>query len=226
MKRYREVLNEIRLVHSDKSEKVTGGEYLGKKLTDVGGLTDRFAKTALTGDFTMYFDAKGDMAQAFVVNKSGSIESVIKGDFHNNVMNIYAADSTGAGPKMPQVYHELLRHKFVNAITSDSIQSLGGKNIWKGLQQEKGLTIHGWDNIKGEPINVDADDEEDIWVDGDEIRSAERDYRGAFNEPETSAALNTTLVATLKQRVFNQLHPRFPSKDIMHRGGQFKKKVG
>jgi hypothetical protein len=227
MKKFKEVVSEVRLLKMGKDEKVTGDTVIGKALDAVKTKGKQF-ETIPVGDHTIWFN-KDKFSQLYVVNRNGIVDGYLAGEIHNGVLTIDGADSNGRGPKMPDIYSEILRKGWADAITSDAIQSVGGQRIWQKLAKQKGIVVHGWDDLEDKPLNVDLksdDDEEDVWVDGDELTNPEKDERGKMAEPETTQALNTRLVALLTRNEWEKLHPRYPKNDLMRRGGQFKHKVG
>lgn len=70
-----------------------------------------------------------------------------------NVEGIDTVSSRSGSPlKAHDAYHHLIIHH--NKILVADHHTTGGKHIWKHLASKPGVSVHGWDDQKNEPVNV------------------------------------------------------------------------
>lgn len=73
----------------------------------------------------------------------------------HNVMHVEGLASSGKSPvKAQDFYHHLLKHH-ITALVGTS-HSEGGRKVWNRLAAKKTVSVHGWDDNKKEPVNIDA----------------------------------------------------------------------
>ena len=91
-----------------------------------------------------------------VVHKNGHVTLGLKTTEHATSPGTHKVSTiVSHNNKFPahELYHHLIT-KHNHVMTSDE-QSDGGHKIWQRLSRKKGVNVHGWDNDKNKPVNID-----------------------------------------------------------------------
>jgi hypothetical protein len=104
--------------------------------------------------------------------------------------HVNLAASTGKGPKVHDLYHQLLTRGHVKTLEAGD-QSPGGASIWRNLAKKRNITVHGWNPRTRTPENIDPQNPEETHVPYDEPNEGDK---------ETERIARMPMVATKKIR--------------------------
>lgn len=205
LKSYKQFFQEVELLpYYKKSNKL--GTYVGDDFDNSVKRLERYAKgsgglkhlevSKLDKDHTLHhFNIDNSLGQHdFIVKHKGKVSHhIITTSHRDNVHHIDAVASSGESPiKAHDVYHHMLKRG--NTLVSNA-HTRGGEHVWRELQKKRDVNIHGWDDYKNKPVNVDMKgDPEETHIDNNAAILHDID------NPEFRKTKDMLLVAHIKDK--------------------------